>query len=319
MSLEGLKRRIAYRGGDQKSRMRKDKLNGLLASLEYSYQAETLEREDGRKFKCLINPSKLTENYDWKVLSIPFEAIAVNSLTGRKERTEIKCGDVFTWVENKTHWIVYLRHLEEEAYFRAEIRKCEEQIELSNGKKYWVHWQGPSENSLVWNIKEGIAYNDLSNTAVFYITDNEEIREHLKRFTIITKSGGKWEVQVVDRSQGLLRVTLKETFSNKYEDLRKENEKQEEIEKIQEEVENNMKEVKILGDRYVKPYSIHTYTIDGTDGGKWFTSNSKATISEIINNTVTIQITTGRSGNVDLIYRRDNQEDIVYNITIESL
>ena len=319
MSLEGLKRRIAYRGGDQKSRMRKDKLNSLLASLEYSYQAETLQREDGRKFKCLINPSKLTENYDWKVLSIPFEAIAINSLTGRKECTDIKCGDVFIWVENKTHWIVYLRHLEEEAYFRAEIRKCEEQIELSNGKKYWVHWQGPSKNSLTWNIKEGIAYNDLSNTAVFYITDNEETREHLKRFTIITKSGGNWEVQVVDRSQGLLRVTLKETFSNKYEDLRKENEKQEEIEKIQEEIENNKKEVKILGDRYVKPYSIHTYTIDGATGGKWLTSNSKATISEIVNDTVTVQITTGRSGNVDLIYRQDNQEDIVYNITIESL
>lgn len=320
MSLDDLKRRLNYRGGsDQKVRMRKDKLHSLEGSLNYSYQAETLRLSDGREFKCLINPSKLTENYDWKVLSIPFCGIAVNTKTGEKEKINIKCGDVFTWVENKTHWIVYLRHLEEEAYFRAEIRKCEEQIELENGSKYWVHWQGPTQSSLVWNVKEGIAYNDLNNTAVFYITDNEEIREYIKRFTKITISGKNWEVQVVDRSQGLIRVTLKETFSNQYEDFRQEAEKQEEQERLDYEWEHRNDEVKIVGDQFVKPYSVHTYTIEGVTGGEWFTSNSKGTISEVVNNSVTVQITTGRSGNVDLIYRQENKEDIVFNITIESL
>ena len=189
MSLEDMKRRLSYRGGDPKGRMRRDKLAGLLKSLDYSYQAETLRLSDGREFKCLINPSKLTENYDWKVLSIPFSAIANNSQTGLVEQINLKCGDTFTWVETRTHWIVYLRHLEEEAYFRAEIRKCEEELELANGSKYWIHWQGPTQSTLTWNVKQDVAYNDLSNTAVFYIQDNEETREAIQRFAQFTISG----------------------------------------------------------------------------------------------------------------------------------
>jgi hypothetical protein len=38
----------------------------------------------------------------------------------------MKPGDVFTWKKTNTHWLVYLQDLEEIAYFRAEIRRCDQ-------------------------------------------------------------------------------------------------------------------------------------------------------------------------------------------------
>jgi len=40
-------------------------------------------------------------------------------------KIDIKPGSVFEWVETKTKWLVYLQFLEEDAYFRAEIRRCD--------------------------------------------------------------------------------------------------------------------------------------------------------------------------------------------------
>ena len=298
--------------------MKADKLHSLKQSLLYSYQAETIRRNDGREFKCLINPSKLTENYDWKVLSIPYFELAENSVIGRPEPVKLHCGDTFTWVENNTHWIVYLQHLEEEAYFRAEIRKCEYELVLENGSSYRIHWQGPNQGALSWNQKNDIVWNDLSNTCVFYIQDNEETRKSIKRFAIISIAGQNWEVQVVDKSQGLLKVTAKEAFTNQYEEIRKEAEEQAaEIQAI-EEAERMSEDIYILGDVTVKPYSVHTYEIIGAEGGSWLSSNSKLTISAVDNNKVTVQVTTGRSGNADLIYRLKDDE-IVLPIAIESL
>jgi len=37
-------------------------------------------------------------------------------------------GDVFEWKETGTHWLVYLQALEEDAYFRSEIRRCDQEI-----------------------------------------------------------------------------------------------------------------------------------------------------------------------------------------------
>lgn len=299
--------------------MRKDKLHSFEQSLLYSDQAESIKLSDGRVFKCLINPSKLTEDYDWKVLSVPYWDTAINSCTGTPERVNLKCGDTFTWVENRTHWIVYLHHLEEEAYFRAEIRKCEEELVLENGSRYWIHWKGPEQDTLTWNSKQGLVWNDMNNTASFYIKENEETKQYLKRFAIITIADRNWEVQVVDHSQGLLKVALKETFSNKYEEIRKEAEEVEEQKKLEEEWEHRNDEIKILGETEVYPYSVHTYTIIGANGGSWYTSNSKLSISAVVNNTVTVEVTTGKSGNSNLIYRQIDGEEVIFPVTINSL
>jgi hypothetical protein len=108
-----------------------DKLRGLKKALLYSYQAATAILTDGREFRCLINPDKNKPAYDNKMLSIPYKDICLNKprvgkTTEGEEEIGIKTGDVFTWKETDTHWLVYLEYIEEDAYFRSEIRRCDQ-------------------------------------------------------------------------------------------------------------------------------------------------------------------------------------------------
>ena len=77
--LEDLKIRLQYNGGyKQESRMQLDKLRTLKKALIYSYQAATAILEDGREFRCLINPDKNKLDYDDKIISIPYKDICLN-------------------------------------------------------------------------------------------------------------------------------------------------------------------------------------------------------------------------------------------------
>jgi len=112
MSIELLNKRLQYHGGNQEQRMIKDKLKTLKKSLLYSYQAATAILQDGREFKCLINPDKNKPAYDNKIISIPYKDVCLNSSASRGEvEIGMKPGDVFTWKETNTHWLVYLEYL----------------------------------------------------------------------------------------------------------------------------------------------------------------------------------------------------------------
>lgn len=161
-SYDNLSKRLRYHGGDTEGRMRRDKLVGLQRSLFNSYQAETAILEDGREFKCLINPDKTKGDYDNKMISIPYEDICLNPQESKKQKTTegievigMKPGDVFTWKETNTHWLVYLEYLHEDAYFRAEIRRCDQQVQVGE-KNYWAYIRGPVETSIQWNQKGGV-------------------------------------------------------------------------------------------------------------------------------------------------------------------
>lgn len=78
MSLELLKQRLMYQGGNQEQRMIRDKVRGLKKALLYSYQAATAILSDNREFRCLINPDKNKPDYDNKIISIPFKDICLN-------------------------------------------------------------------------------------------------------------------------------------------------------------------------------------------------------------------------------------------------
>ena len=109
----------------------KDKLRSLKRALLYSYQAATAILSDGKEFRCLINPDKNKPAYDNKILSIPYKDICLNApRMGKTSEGEIdidiKPGDVFIWKETNTHWLVYLEYIEEDAYFRSEIRRCDQ-------------------------------------------------------------------------------------------------------------------------------------------------------------------------------------------------
>lgn len=317
-ALENMKTRLDYNGGTaQIARMNADKLRSLKKAMTASYQAATAILADGRQFKCLINPDKIKNTYDNKILSIPFEDICLNS--PKKGTTSqgivpinLKAGDVFTWKENGSQWLVYLQRLEETAYFRSEIRKCNKIVEI-NGNKYPVYVRGPEQLTIDWQKGNLEMFNKENYTLLMYITKNEETLNYFHRFTKIEIDGLPWEVQVVDviATEGIIEVSLKETYKNTIEKEIKEKET----------IIPEKKDIYIKGSNKVLPYEEYLYEIIGIeDEGIWEISNNKAKIIGEKNQLqVKIGIITGRSGAFVLRYVREGLDAIELPITIESL
>lgn len=312
--MDNLNIRLRYAGGRADNRMEKDKLRTFKKSLLYSYQSETAVLSDGREFRCLINPDKLKNDYDNKILSIPFYDICLNSeflgipSSLAEEPTNIKVGDVFKWKETDTYWIVYLRYLEESAYFRAEIRKCSGVINI-DGIDYWAYMRGPVETKIRWNQKSDISWNDLNYSRVAYVTEDEHTKK-LKRFDVVKVDGKNYEVQVINKdtaSDGIMIIYLKETYTNSIE---------EENKKLVEQPEEEIKYA-IQGDEIVYPYDIKTYSI-GEIGGHWRLSNSNARILKATDSEVTIEIVAGRPCEVTLVYTTSGGIEVELPLQVKS-
>ena len=314
--LDNLNKRLDYRGNNQQNRMISGKLASLKKALLYSYQAATAILEDGREFRCLINPDKLKVDYEDKIISIPFEDICLNANKIGKTSEGIqpigmKVGDIFTWKENNTKWLVYLQRLEEKAYFRAEIRRCDDYIEI-NGKNYWYFIRRYSQEDSLWHTSKNISWNELNYSLEMYITKDEFTMGYFKRFQIFEFGGQPWEVQDIDiySTDGFIIVLLKEYYNNTIEEQVK-------IENQEEDIEPT--DFYIKGATIVYPYDEIEYTIEGASGGVWEIKSTKAKILNQTPEKVSVAITTGRSGKFELIYKRDNEEDITLNVTIDSL
>lgn len=319
--LDNLNTRLGYRGGKQQDRLIEGKLTALKRALLYSYQAATAVLEDGREFRCLINPDKLKEDRDDKIISIPFEDVCLNAPRVGKTNEGIqtigmKTGDVFTWKETDTKWLVFLQRLEERAYFRAEIRKCEYSIEI-NGRPYWFFVRRYGQEDALWHTSKGISWNELNYSLILYIAKDEFTKEYFKRFQIIEFGGQPWEVQDINiySTDGFVTVLLKEHYNNTIE---------EQVEEEKQNNENNSStdenlSVKIKGELIVYPYDEVEYTIEGISGGYWEINGTKAKILNQTSETVSVAITTGRSGSFELLYKKDGEDDIVTTVTIDSL
>ena len=208
-----------------------------------------------------------------------------------------------------------MQRLEEDAYFRAEIRRCAYEIEI-NGHKYKVYAKGPTKNSISWNTKKETSWNDADNLVTMYITKNEETEAFLHRFTKIKLNGKPWEVQTVDTlsTSGIIDVYLKEWYQNTIQDeIEKEN-----SEKDTEDIDKTLPHIE--GDAVVYPFDEKEYQIINAEGGEWIVSNKKkAIITSQTSQNVKLQIITGKTGEVNLIYKRKNEEDITLKIVIKSL
>jgi len=225
----------------------------------------------------LINTDKVKGDYDDKIISIPYKDICLNEKFGSEGKTNsaeqtigLKVGDVFLWKETNTHWIVYLEMIQEDAYFRAEIRRCDQETEV-NGTNYWTYIRGPQETSLVWNQKGGVEWNDLNYSLVMYITKDENTIDYFHRFTKVkindeTGSTKTWQVVSTNPyyGDGIIQVFLDEYFENS-------------IKEAAEKEEANKKEPEVIpetiyisGAATVEPYSFNTYEIknnsDALDG-----------------------------------------------------
>lgn len=300
--LDRMKKRMLFEGGgigNSDGRNVNGKLLSFRSALWDSYQAEwiTLDNDETQKqYRCLINPDKLKENYDQKEISIDFDA-------GLAE------GQTFYWIRTNTHWLVYLQRFEEEAYFRAQIRRCDHKI-----GNYWVYLRGPVETALVWRQKHQIEFNELNYSIMFYIEKNEETLAKFKRFEIIKFDGHNWRVATTDKysQPGLIEVYLEEYFDNTMEDASIE----------PEEIVQDQNEAYIDGPQFVKPFDTNvSFSIVGLTNGKFTVNSSKVKIIDSSETSCILEILTGKSAQFDLIYKSNDSEiaDVVLPVTIKSL
>ena len=328
MSLELLNKRLQYQGGNQEQRFINDKLRGLKKALLYSYQAATATLSDGKEFRCLINPDKNKPAYDNKILSIPYKDICLNApRVGKTSEGEIdidiKPGDVFTWKETNTHWLVYLEYIEEDAYFRSEIRRCDQEVKIEDNS-YWVYIRGPVETSIEWTQKAGIEWNTLNYSLVMYITADETTNNYFERFKTIKildpryNKEKTWQVVGVDPyyGDGIIQVFLDEYFENSIADAVAAENSAETGE------ENPVDETAayIDGPTEVQQYSKAYYEIHNAEEGHWYLKwkDEEQDLKSSLK-IIPLNISIGELGTFTLIYRIQGQEDITLNVKIVAL
>ena len=306
MSLDTLNKRLMFLGGNAEGRFQEDKLRTLKKALYLSYQAMTVKLADGREFRALLNPDKINPDYDNKVLSIPYRD--KNLISGEQEDIGIKPGDIFTWKETNTQWLVYLENLEEDAYFRAECRRCaDEEIDLG-GRKYRGYVRGPVEGEIDWNQKAGIVWNTPNNSLIMFIPKDEYSLDYLSRFQKVKFDNKVWEVQVINTiyGNGIIQVHLKEYYIDAYEEDNKD-------------PDIPVPESKIVGPAQLYPYDVAKYSISDGLVGTWSIDSNKVKIKEVTeDNEVIIEILTGKSGEFNVLYTTDT-EVISYPVVIKSL
>lgn len=322
MSRETLNKRLGYYGGSAQNRLIQDKRRSLAKPLIYSYQSITAELADGRRFRALMNKNKETTDYNDQIVSIPYQDVCLNPDASKHEKssegqeeTGIKTGDVFTWVENGTHWIIYSQNLNEPAYFQGTVRLCEQTIEI-NGHKYWVYIRGPVEADIPWNSKNSLLWNDMNYSLVMFVTKNEETLEYFHRFTkikICNEFGQEktWEVasQNPYYGTGIIQICLNETFNNTLEDK---------VKNQQPEIEKEEDKPYIDGPTKAKLYDTVTYTIKNLTGGEWFIkeAGAKEKALKITDTSIKLDITNKKSGSFQVIYRNYAVDDVTLEVQI---
>ena len=297
-ALDRMKQRLMYDGGPtQDDRNVKGKWYSFRAACGNSYQAEWITFNE-QKCRCLINPDKLKEDYDQKVISIDFKYGMQN-------------GDTFYWDRSKHHWLVYLQDYNEEAYFRASIRRCDYEIDV-NGHKYWIYLRGPVETAIIWRQKHQIEFNELNYSLLFYIKKNEETLEFFERFKKIKFDGHNWRVATTDKysQDGIIEVYLEEYYDNEMEDAM--------IEPVV--IEPDKMHPYIDGPQTVRPYdnNISYSIVGGISNGAFVVNSNKVKITEMNDTSCKIEILTGKSDSFILSYKRENEDDINLEVIIKS-
>ena len=255
--------RMHHAGGNrQQERMIKDKRRSLDHAVWNSYQAAEIvatDATDKKPFRALINPNKLKQDYDDKILSVGFEY-------------NVTPGTIFEWVGTRTFWIVYLQDLTELAYFRGDIRRCSHQIawEDENGiHKTYAAVRGPVETKINFIQKHGISVDTPNYSLNILMPKSESALAYFKRYTKFYLQGNEtcWRVEAVDSisTPGILEVVAVEYYANETED---------DIEKgivgglIAEPIEPG-EPSEIIGETFIKVKRTYDFIYDGHEGAIW--------------------------------------------------
>ena len=295
-------------GARQQERMILNKKRSLQKALYSSYQGADILKwgsEDAVPVRALMNPNKLKQDYDDKVVSVEFDY-------------GFQPGDIFEWVGTGTYWLIYLQDLTELAYFRGDVRKCSYKIawedELGERHETYAAVRGPVETKLK-SASSGGAMLDIPNLSLNLLLPlTEETLKYFQRyakFYLQTGNGVEpkkvcWRVEALDwvSTPGVLEVAATEYYANDHED---------DIENgivgglIVEEENTNSTEVEstIVGESFIKPKFEYVYTYTGTDAANWgydtkLPVNVKEFTDESGNSCVKVKWTSSYSGQFEL-------------------
>ena len=262
--------RLRSAGGySQQERMIHDKREALNRALHFSYQAAEVRKVDqeiGKTARALINPNKLKQDYDDKILSIGYEY-------------NYKPGDVFEWQGTNTHWLIYLQDLTELAYFRGDIRKCSYQIqwEDDNGdlQSVWVAVRGPVETKINFLQKNGISLDTPNHSLSILMPKTEETLKRFTRYSKFYLNGADditakicWRIEATDAVSmpGILEVNAIEYYANETTD------------DVAAGIVNGLvvspevqgqNEFMIFGETFIKPKKVYEFVYRGREEGQW--------------------------------------------------
>ena len=306
-------------GPAQQSRMITDKRKTLDRVIKYSYQGAFVQRigEKTKPAPALINPNKLKQDYDDKILSIGFEY-------------NFQPGDIFEWCQTGTYWLIYLQDLTELAYFRGDIRKCSYQIvwidEQNEEHKTYAAIRGPVETKINYIQKHTISLDEPNYSLNILMPLTDESLNYFKRYNkFYLQNDDKkvcWRVEAVDwiSTPGILEITAVEYYANKSED---------DIEKglvgalIAKKIDPNEGDLTqiISGETFIKPKKEYSYICNKIiPDGKWsFDKNYPIEIVNITRNAkgksvITIKWNSSYTGQFELSFGQFKK-----TIVVESL
>ena len=302
--------RLNHQGGNlQQNRMIKDKRRSLDRALVYSYQGADVRKIDSTSddyVRALINPNKLKQDYDDKIISVGYEH-------------HFECGDIFEWKGTETYWLIYLQDLTELAYFRGDIRKCSHQInwEDENGKhSTYAAIRGPVETKINYIQKHGISVDTPNYSLNILLPKTADTLSYFQRYNKFYLADDElkvcWRIEAIDwlSMPGVLEINAVEYYANEFEDNLKDGTvgtlKTEPINP-----NNSFIEDTIVGETFIKPKREYEYKYIGNLVGKWSVKENYPI--ELIQDgkKVKLRWLNTYSGQFDLIYANCFKKTIV--------
>lgn len=327
INLEMMRKRFEWQGGiHQEDRMIRDKQRTLHRALLYSYQAASIEMVQKNsevleldpsgvdvdmgifgEVRALINPDKVKQDYDDKIISIDYEH-------------GYEPGDVFEWKKTGTQWIIYTQEITEDAYFRGEIRRCRYKIRFKDQDGNWCATyaaiRGPVETQIN-SIQKNQERIDVPNLSLnILMPRNEKTLHAFDRYSEFIFAGKCWRVEAPDSisMKNIIEVNAEENYWNDTtDDLEKEMK-----DGLVFEPADPTPDSKIIGETFIKPKIAATYSVDVADG-EWKILEDVPACLRVTGNqiaTVTWNKTTSGQFTLQWVKGNDVREKVV---VVESL
>lgn len=308
-ALNLMRSRLEVRGGvAQQDRMIKDKRENLKNTILYSYQGARIKKIDSDEIiPALINPNTVKQDYDDKIVSVDFDY-------------ELKCGDIFEWVNTNSYWLIYLQDLTELAYFRGDIRRCRYEIswiDANTGrrKSTYAAIRGPKETSLSSIEKEGFSLDLPNHSLNLLLPYNDDTLEYFKRYAkfYLNDTPVCWRIEATDTisTPGIIEISAIEYYSNEQED----------------DVENGIVGALIpvvedpnpigeliFGETFIKPRVDYSYEYIGTESAQWIVDSNLPINYKIDNKIITITWMKSYTGQFVIKYGNSEKTIIVESL-----